>query len=165
MKISTKTGDKGETSLFGGRRVSKNSLYIAALGDLDELQAFLGACRFGVSDDLAGLVSRLQDDIYRIMSVVGFEMKWPMNISPIDEEDVRFLEDFMSRYEAVVGDLGKFIRPGSTEEAARFNIARTVCRRAERSLVAISGVPEEVLRYLNRLSDLLFVVGFGLEKL
>ncbi len=165
MKISTKTGDAGETSLFGGRRVSKNSLYMAALGDLDELQAVLAACRFGVDEDLISLVARLQDDIYRIMSVVGFEMKWPGNIRPIDENDVQYLEDFMARYEDIAGDLSKFIRPGTTEEAARFNIARTVCRRAERSLVALEEVPEGVLKYVNRLSDLLFVVGFSLEKI
>lgn len=173
MKITTKTGDKGMTGLFGGRRVVKSSPYIELLGQLDELQAMIGWCRHGedegeVPEKVKMVLDRLQDDIYRMMSIVGFEMKCPTNIREIDESDVEFLEAEMEKYQEVVGDLGKFIRPGSSETAARLNIARSVCRRVERIFVTIMEqellIPEKILKYLNRLSDLLFVIGYSFEK-
>lgn len=174
MKISTKTGDKGETSLFGGRRVSKSSPVMGVLGELDELHSFLGWCKFGPEKErraeVEGVLVRMQDDIYRMMAIIGFEMKVPGNIEAISESDVLFLEETMSKYEEIVGGLDKFVRPGGTEAAARFHIARTVCRRAERNVVAFNEgadvkIPEEICKYLNRLSDLLFVVGYSFERL
>lgn len=169
MKITTKTGDKGETSLFGGRRVSKASDFIELVGQLDELQAYVGWCRCGLTD--GGLLSRIQDDLYRMMSVVGFEMKCPANIKPIGEEDVGFLEKYVEKMQVTVGDLSKFIRPGGNEAAARLHIARTVCRRVEREFVRALGkggsegaVSGEILKYLNRLSDVLFIMAYSYEK-
>jgi len=168
MKITTKTGDRGETSLFGGRRVSKSSDFICLIGELDELQAVTGWARCGLSGEMALATDRIQDDLYRIMSVVGFEMKCPGNIRPIDDNDVEFLEKEMKKYEKAVGDLSKFIRPGTTEAAARLQIARTVCRRVERGMVGVDGesvkVPAEIIKYLNRLSDLLFVMAYSQER-
>ncbi|MEK7673129.1 MAG: cob(I)yrinic acid a,c-diamide adenosyltransferase [Patescibacteria group bacterium] len=175
MKITTKTGDKGETSLFGGKRVSKASFFIGAVGELDELQALIGWCRVCVGEGNEGeVLARVIDDIYRMMSVVGFEMKCPANIRQIDEEDVEFLEKEMAKFEEIVGGLSKFIRPGITEKAARLHIARTVCRRVERGFVegmkAGAGKMDEemdckmILKYLNRLSDLLFVLAYSFEK-
>ncbi len=189
MKITTKTGDKGETSLFGGRRVSKSCDFIVLVGELDELQAVVGwaAVRAGGGEQncvhnaeeevnlqinrvgFRDVMERVVDDIYRMMSVVGFEMKCPGNIKPIGEEDVEFLEKEMAKYEEVVGDLNKFVRPGGSEISARLHIARTVCRRVERGMVGMTGgnVPEiagEMLKYLNRLSDLLFVMAIGVNK-
>lgn len=189
MKITTKTGDMGQTSLFGGRRVSKSCGIIELVGELDELQAVVGWCKVeaemgmrnsgrvnGTNLQNGGLSSRkvspvklfdkIQNDIYRIMSVVGFGMKCPKNIKPIGEKDVEFLEKEMEKYEQVAGDLNKFVRPGGSEISARLNIARTVCRRVERRVVAgmIEGIVDEsqvageILKYLNRLSDLLFVI-------
>lgn len=205
MKITTKTGDKGETSLFGGRRVSKASVFIELVGGLDELQAVVGWCRCGVEDgglrglaencpancmtklesglgdELVELLGRVQDDLYRMMSVVGFEMKCPGNIRAIGEEDVAVLEKYVEAAQAKLGDLSKFIRPGTTEMAARLHIARTVCRRVEREFVRKGcfamraeggdggrGRGEmglrPMLKYLNRLSDVLFVMAYGEEK-
>ncbi len=198
MKITTKMGDKGETSLFGhppqagagGRRVSKASRIIDVIGELDELQAVVGWCRVGAKA-VAGadkvsppcpplawvtLFDRVVDDIYRMMSIVGFEFKCPKNIKPIGEQDVEFLEKEMSKYEKIVGDLNKFVRPGGSEISARLHIARTVCRRVERGMVglienlgngkgkgpACGGL---VLKYLNRLSDLLFVMTVTADQL
>lgn len=168
MKITTKTGDKGETSLFGGRRVSKAAGIIVLVGELDELQAVVGWCRVEAGERV-GALERVVDDLYRIMSVVGFEFKCPGNIRAIDESDVEFLEKEMGKYEKEVGDLAKFVRPGGASElAARLHIARTVCRRVERGMVEItSGMGEErstmekILKYLNRLSDFLFVLAQG----
>lgn len=167
MKITTKTGDKGETGMFGGKRVSKGSDYMEALGTLDELHSFLGFVKFAIPeekrDEYASVLNRIQNDLYRIMSIVGFEMKAPKSIVEIDESDVEFLEEEMKVYEKEIADLGKFIRTGTSEAAARLNIARSVCRRAERVLVRIDcdGV---ILKYINRLSDLLFVFGYSLEN-
>lgn len=173
MKITTKTGDKGKTSLFGGRRVSKASCFIELVGELDELQAVIGWCKveagaMGIKE-LGVCLAHIEDDLYRMMSIVGFEFKCPGNIGPIVEEDVEFLEKEMSKYEEAVGNPRSFVRPGDSEISARLHIARTVCRRAERMIVET--VPVNVnenanfhLKYLNRLSDLLFVLACRFEK-
>jgi cob(I)alamin adenosyltransferase len=161
MKITTKKGDKGETGLFDGKRVSKGANVIDVLGELDELQSFLGLCRNIKNADVE-LIEHLQDYVYRIMSIIGYQGKCPPSCKEIGREDVEFLEVSMDKYD--VGDLKEFVRPGSDESNARFNVARSVCRRAERSVVkfheAGGAIPEMILVYLNRLSDLLFVMGF-----
>lgn len=168
MKITTKTGDKGETSLFGGKRVSKASSFIELVGELDELQALVGWCRVSMKGEDALAMDKVQDDLYRMMSVVGFEFKCPSNIKMIEESDVAFLEKEMGKYEEEMDEVKKFVRPGGSELGARLHIARTVCRRVERGIVEMSeGVSEEgkdvagaILKYLNRLSDFLFVLAY-----
>ncbi|MBL4694624.1 cob(I)yrinic acid a,c-diamide adenosyltransferase [Candidatus Gracilibacteria bacterium] len=151
MKISTKTGDKGETSLFGGRRVPKSDSLIEIVGELDEFQSFIGWAMCECDDEI---LRRIQDDIYRLMSYFGFEMKWPGNIVAVGAEDVGFLE---SEIEAREGEMSEFVRPGGSEAAARLHVCRTVCRRVERRVVEV-GCEAEVLKYINRLSDLLFLI-------
>ena len=159
MKITTKTGDNGDTSLFGGRRVSKASDFINLVGELDELQSFVGWAKVEAIG-YEKILERVQDDIYRMMSVVGFEMKCPANIKEIEAADVEFLEaEIEGRQEEVKG-LNEFIRPGGTEAAARLHIARTVCRRVERKMVEIK-IEGEILKYMNRLSDLLFILAYS----
>jgi len=160
MKITTKTGDKGETSLFGGRRVSKASVFIELVGELDELQSVVGWACLECSMYYMEILERAQDDIYRMMSVVGFEMKCPGNIKAIDVEDVGFLESEIEKRQDSVADIKAFIRPGGSEAAARLHIARTVCRRVERRMV-VAEVEGEMLKYLNRLSDLLFILAYS----
>ncbi|MBI2634924.1 cob(I)yrinic acid a,c-diamide adenosyltransferase [Candidatus Peregrinibacteria bacterium] len=174
MKITTKTGDRGQTSLFGGRRVGKDHKFVELVGELDELQSFVGWCRCAVEQESKNLLDRIQDDLYRMMSIVGFEMKCPKNIEPLGENDVKFLEKAGEKYGASVEDLRKFIRPGTIEMAARLHIARTVCRRVERRFVAgnigsadaasdTSITAKIFIKYLNRLSDLLFVLACACE--
>ncbi len=168
MKITTKTGDKGETSLFGGRRVSKASSFIELVGELDELQALVGWCRVSMKGEDSLAMDKVQDDLYRMMSVVGFEFKCPSNIKMIDESDVEFLEREMGKYEEEMDKVKEFVRPGGSELATRLHIARTVCRRVERGLVEMSGAMNDegkevagtILKYLNRLSDFLFVLAY-----
>lgn len=163
MKITTKTGDKGETNLFGGRRVSKASGFIEMVGGLDELQAVVGWCRVSMNGEDALAMDRIQDDLYRMMSVVGFEFKCPGNIRAIDESDVEFLEKEMGKHEEEMDKVTAFVRPGGSELAARLHIARTVCRRVERIFVnfeKVEKVPEIIIKYLNRLSDFLFVLAY-----
>lgn len=168
--ITTKTGDSGKTSLFGGERVSKASSFIELLGEIDELQAAVGLVKAvgkssGKADDLYELLERIQNDLYRMMGVVGFKGKCPSSIKNITEDDVDFLEVTMKKYEDEYKDLMKFILPGTTEIAARLNMARAICRRAERRMVACENMDGgEMLKYLNRLSDLLFVLGYVSEK-
>ncbi|MFH1284943.1 MAG: cob(I)yrinic acid a,c-diamide adenosyltransferase [Candidatus Peregrinibacteria bacterium] len=178
MKITTKTGDGGETGLYRGKRVSKGSDVIGFLGEVDELQAFLGWCRFvgGLEDgaEACEIIDRVQNDLYRIMAAVGGSDA-AGRAAAISEGDISKLEEDISKYENFIGDDGKFIKPGQTEEGTRFHIARTVCRRAERSAVKYfggvvgGGAGKEqatvILKYLNRLSDLLFVLGCRFEKL
>lgn len=195
MKISTKNGDKGMTSLYSGKRVLKNSPVIEALGALDELQSFIGFCRFviGFKDGKAvcGILDKIQDDIYKIMAIVGGEEKEknsPLVVTNYREKftlkselrnnnqisqppDVEFLEKEIEKYERRFGNIRKFVKPGMNEAGARFHIARTVCRRAERRVVAYfaekemekKGGEEYILKYLNRLSDLLFLMACKFE--
>lgn len=156
--------------------MSKSDTIIDLLGELDELQSFVGWCRCAISDsEICKVLDRVQDDIYRMMSIVGFEMKCPGNIVMISDDDVEFLEGKMEKFKDGLGDLGKFIRPGTSEEAARFHIVRCVCRRVERKMAGLSRGEDEdgagtmagdvriLLKYLNRLSDLMFVLGYGFE--
>lgn len=161
MNISTKTGDKGETGLFNGKRVSKADDLIDLLGELDELQVCVGLAKHGEDGvKFAEVLDRVQDDIYRAMGTVGGAKG-----SEIKEDDVSFLEGEMKKHEEAIGGLNKFIRPGTTERAARIHLARAVCRRAERNFVACKAVEDQwVLKYLNRLSDLLFVLAYVEEK-
>lgn len=190
MKITTKTGDDGFTSLFGGKRVSKASCFIEAVGELDELNSFLGWVKAagGADGKLVGLIDKIQDDLYRMMAVIGSGLKCPKNVAEISETDVEFLEKEILKRQGSVKKLRKFIRPGGGELSSRLHIARSVCRRAERGLVRMKGelLPEkeagldeknkadakpaggagltESLKYLNRLSDLLFILACSLKK-
>lgn len=168
MKITTKTGDDGSSALFSGKRLLKNSKVFDVLGNLDELNSFLGFVKveFKKINNLEKIIltERLQDDVYRIMSIVGFEMKAPKEIKMINEEDVMFLEDEMEKFKSITQGLSKFVKPGESEISARLHLCRSVCRRAERSFVDYSENFESdsvILKYLNRLSDLLFVLSLA----
>ena len=164
MTLYTKTGDSGETALFDGTRVSKSEGRVAAYGDVDELNATLGlALAAGVDDDLSALLGHIQRDLF----AVGARLADPrdriaerVEKADLAESSVRRLEDAIDRYDAEVPPLRRFLLPGGSQTASAFHLARAVCRRAERSIVAlgVQRTPPEVLRYINRLSDLLFVL-------
>jgi cob(I)alamin adenosyltransferase len=165
-KIYTRTGDDGTTGLIGGRRVSKDDLRIEAYGCVDELNSILGLalCQTmpsGVSD----LLRRVQDDLF----TVGAQLATPggaadsarPGFAALTAGAVAFLEKGIDRFEAELPPLRQFILPGGTMPAAWLHLARTVARRTERSCVSLSHadtVAPEVLSYINRLSDLLFVL-------
>lgn len=161
MKLYTKTGDSGKTSLFGGTRVSKSSLRIAAYGTVDELNCAVGACRsLGPGGGLDGFMERVQSDLFRVGAelAVGGDSR-PAGLVPVGEPDVLVLEAEIDRLEAGLEPLKHFILPGGTPAAAAAHLARSVCRRAERIVVELSErekVRKEVVVYLNRLSDALF---------
>lgn len=167
MKITTKTGDKGETRLYGGKKVHKSSVFIDVLGNLDELHSYLGWAKLAVSKDVLPVLSRVQADIYRMMAIVGYEMKCPKTINEITKKDTEFLEKSAEKYAEGIEKLNKFIEPGSTEASARLHIARVVARKTERRILAnykIVKIPEEMGKYLNRLSDFLFALAFHFEE-
>ncbi|HJK95298.1 MAG TPA: cob(I)yrinic acid a,c-diamide adenosyltransferase [Polyangiaceae bacterium LLY-WYZ-15_(1-7)] len=164
MKIYTKTGDEGRTGLFGGERVSKTSARVWAYGEVDELNSALGLVRSQLdSDELDTLLSAIQCELFDIgaelASTPGRREKGSMPL--IDEPAVTRLEEAIDRHQESLPPLETFILPGGTPAAAHLHLARTVCRRAERRVVALTtedAVRPILLRYLNRLSDLLFVL-------
>jgi len=161
MKLYTKGGDGGETDLRGGRRVSKNDVRIAAYGDLDELNAAIGMAvavlnEPGTLDPLRS-VQNLLFDLGAALAADAIHADDPV-VSP---DDVTRIEAWIDGAAAATPALKTFILPGGTEAAARLHVARTVCRRAERTLVTLAEVtptPPHAIEFLNRLSDLLFAL-------
>jgi len=164
MKIYTKTGDAGETGLFGGARVSKASLRVASYGEVDELNSTVGWARVAVSDPaIDALLNQIQNDLFEVGAELGStaERKQKSAMPLIEEAQVEALERAIDKYEEGPPALTSFVLPGGSEGAARFHVARCVCRRAERSLVELGAhedVRGELIRYINRLSDLLFTL-------
>lgn len=164
FKIYTKTGDKGETSLIGGGRVPKYHRRIETYGTLDELNSFIGLLRDQMEwADLGDILFRIQDRIFVLESLLATEPGKTINRSlpDIEEEDIQLLEGEIDRMNAVLPELRNFIIPGGHPLISLSHICRTICRRAERSVIKLS-VKEEVsgiiIRYLNRLSDYFFVL-------
>jgi cob(I)alamin adenosyltransferase len=166
VKIYTKTGDAGETGLFGGDRVPKHHRRVAAYGDVDELNAAIGLARALAPEEFAGeLLERVQRELF----TVGAELATPdpaklaraLPGRPIGPPEIAALEGAIDVHEAVLDPLRTFILPGGTPKAAALHLARTVCRRAERAVVSLSGettLNPSLVPFLNRLSDLLFVL-------
>ena len=163
MKIYTKTGDGGETSLFGGTRVSKDDARIEAYGCVDELNSCLGSVRsVQPSGELEGILLEVQNDLF----VLGADLATPhgkpnASVPRVGVSDADRLEHHIDRLEESLEPLKTFILPGGGPVAAQLHQARTVCRRAERLVVKLSknqSIGDAPLIYLNRLSDLLFVM-------
>ena len=163
MKIYTKTGDKGDTSLFGGQRVPKDALRIEAYGTVDELNSVLGICRAENNDaEINSVLAQVQEQLFEL----GADLATPRsvaakNVRRIGQKDAHHLEKIIDSLEVHLKPLKHFILPGGTPVAARIHFARTVCRRAERHVVRLSrneDISEDIIIYLNRLSDLLFVL-------
>ncbi len=164
MKIYTKTGDQGQTGLFGGARVSKAHARVDAYGDVDELNCALGAVRAQVGDGRAdALLLAIQSELFALGAELARDpsKQTDLGIALIDEHDVQRLEAAIDELERDLPPLKTFILPGGNAEAALLHLARATCRRAERKLVRLAETETmraELLRYVNRLSDLLFVM-------
>lgn len=169
MKIYTKTGDKGKTSLCDGEKVSKSSLRVAAYGDIDELSSAIGfAITMNRSRNLKKMLEEVQCDLFVIASHVASCKKESHDVLPqFTLDKVTKLEKFIDDLTEKLPKLTRFIIPGGTKGAAAIHMARTTCRRAERTCVKLSEeqyLYEPVLPYLNRLSDLLFVMARAANK-
>ena len=176
MKIYTKTGDKGETSLYGGTRVSKAAARVESYGTLDELNAFIGLAKAEISDEkVLNQLQKIQFDLF----TVGSEAATPTDKLilangknrldlMISEEEISELEHWMDDLDAELEPLQFFILPSGGKAAASVHVCRTVCRRAERAMVHLNETEEvrpELIKYLNRLSDYLFILARYISKI
>ncbi|WP_114781461.1 cob(I)yrinic acid a,c-diamide adenosyltransferase [Botryobacter ruber] len=163
MKIYTKTGDKGTTSLIGGTRVAKSHLRIESYGTVDELNAYVGLVRDQeVNKVRADFLKEIQDRLFTIGSSLASDPeKSKMKIPDLHEEDVVLLEQEIDKMTAEVPPLRAFVLPGGHQSVSFCHVARCVCRRAERLVIRLqeeSFVDELIIKYLNRLSDYLFAL-------
>ena len=176
FKIYTKTGDKGETSLYGGTRVSKAAARVESYGTLDELNAFIGLAKAEISDEkVLNQLQKIQFDLF----TVGSEAATPTDKLilangknrldlMISEEEISELEHWMDDLDAELEPLQFFILPSGGKAAASVHVCRTVCRRAERAMVYLNETEEvrpELIKYLNRLSDYLFILARFISKI
>lgn len=169
FKIYTKTGDKGETALFGGRRVPKSDLRVDAYGTVDELNSFLGLLSDSTDhQQVRGILAQIQDRLFTVGAHLASDPAKHPPTPDLFQADVDLLEQEMDAMEAHLAPLKHFILPGGHPTVSICHVCRTVCRRAERLTVALeqSGEPVEalVLQYLNRLSDYFFILARFLAK-
>ncbi len=162
MKIYTKHGDGGDTGLYGGTRVSKASTRVCAYGEVDELNSVIGMARAHGADVADhGLLERIQSELFDLGAELAARPGKDTGVPAIDDEQIHALEAAIDAAEAELEPLAAFVLPGGSVAAAHLHHARTVCRRAERSIVGL-GLDEPVrgaiVRYVNRLSDLFFVL-------
>jgi cob(I)alamin adenosyltransferase len=162
FKIYTKTGDKGETSLFGGARLPKSHLRIEAYGTVDELNSYIGLVRDCLTEESTRIfLKNIQDRLFDVGSNLAVDPAKKMQVPEIQSIDIEVLEQAMDKMDESLAPLKNFILPGGHTTVSFCHIARTVCRRAERNVVALSmhdEVDEVLIQYLNRLSDYLFIL-------
>jgi len=161
VKIYTRTGDAGETGLFDGTRVSKADARVATYGDVDELNAWLGLARVTLDAPIAGMLEQIQRDLFALgarLADPSHKIAGRVTKAAITPDDSSRLEGWIDTLETDLPPLRRFILPGGSRGGAALHVSRTVCRRAERAMVALGDVDPELLVYVNRLSDLLFVM-------
>ncbi|MGD9722459.1 MAG: cob(I)yrinic acid a,c-diamide adenosyltransferase [Pirellulales bacterium] len=170
MKIYTKTGDSGDTGLFGGPRTSKDSPRIEAYGTVDELNSVLGVARAqGLDAAIDALVRKIQNELFSIGAQLATPDPAAHGTALVGPAHITALERAIDEHEEGLAPLKTFVMPGGTPAAAYLHLARTVCRRAERRLVTLLRTSDEpispdILIYLNRLSDLLFVLARSVNR-
>lgn len=170
MKIYTRTGDNGETGLFDGRRVSKSDLRVDAYGEIDELNAAIGVVLAGgVDAEISAMLQAIQRDLFAVggrLADPGRRVAERVQKMVVGGTEVRRLEQWIDRLEAELPPLRRFILPGGSPPGAALHLARTICRRAERRVVALGPdeVDAELLAYVNRLSDFLFVAARAVNR-
>jgi ATP:cob(I)alamin adenosyltransferase len=164
MSISTKTGDKGETSLWTGERVKKNSLRVEAYGTVDELNAHMAEAKHLVkSEKLKKIIIEIQDDLFRVAGSLASIGEYAYPVTPAD---VDRMTDYVHTFENEVPLTG-FVISGNTIQSAKLDICRTIARRAERRILSLDEkekVSEPVKKYMNRLSDLIYIMARFEEK-
>lgn len=163
MKIYTKTGDTGTTSLFGGKRILKSDLRIDTYGTVDELNSWIGVLRDqSVNQNRSPILIEIQDRLFTIGSILATEPgNTKVKIPALTETDITFLEKEIDAMDAILPPMKFFVLPGGHQAVSFGHVTRTVCRRAERLVIALNQtdpISELVIKYLNRLSDYLFVL-------
>lgn len=168
VKIYTRTGDAGDTGLFDGTRVAKSDPRVSTYGDVDELNAWLGLAGAALGDEqhageprLSTILEQMQRDLFALGSRLAdpsHRIAGRVTKAAVSAADVSRLEAWIDQLEEGLPPLRRFILPGGSNPGAALHVARTVCRRAERAMVALGGLEPELLTYINRASDLLFVM-------
>ncbi len=169
MKVYTKTGDKGTTSLVGGKRVAKNNERLDAYGTVDELNAYIGLIRDVIKDEnVFDQLVEIQNNLFNLGAELASDDDFDLSKIPnTKEHNIVWLEQRIDEFDAELPPIQSFVLPGGHTTVSYCHIARTICRRAERLAVAVSEhsrVPSLSIRYLNRLSDYLFVLSRKLSK-
>ena len=176
MKIYTKTGDTGTTALFGGTRVKKYNLRIESYGTVDELNSYIGLIKDQeISENTKESLLKIQNELFTLGAMLATPPekeilksgKERLNIPKIDEDSILFLENEIDKMDAVLPQMTHFILPGGHQAVSFCHVARCVCRRAERLSVELNDqetINNDIIKYLNRLSDYLFVLARKLSK-
>ena len=168
MKIYTKTGDKGQTSLYDGSRIDKDSIRVDSYGTIDELNSYIGLCMHYVSEDIKKELFDIQRDLFYIGAELATKNTDKLK-KVVIEEDIIKLEHIIDKYMGKSKGLDSFIIPGTSLASAHLHIARTICRRAERIIISLNKVENInplLIKYINRLSDTLYAIArYSEEKL
>ncbi len=161
MKIYTRGGDKGQTSLYSGQRLAKDDPRIEALGSLDELVAALGIAKAEISDnEVVRQIQQVQTALYLVMAEVASTEA----VDRLQGEATPALEAWIDEYQQQLPPLRDFLIPGASKPSAALHHARTICRRAERRVIAVGLISERILAYLNRLADFIFVLARWVDR-
>lgn len=167
MNIYTKTGDKGTTSLFDNKRVQKDHIRVESYGTIDELVSFLGLTKnYMDNKEIYILIEEVQNKLFTVASNLATEDKSKVKYN-IVEEDIKYLEENIDRFMNKIGNPTGFIVPGSGKKSGFLHVSRTICRRAERRIITLSSQDEVdplVIKYVNRLSDLLYAIARYFEE-
>ncbi|KJF26791.1 cob(I)yrinic acid a,c-diamide adenosyltransferase [Clostridium aceticum] len=167
MKVYTKTGDHGETSLYDGKRVKKDDIRVESYGTIDELSTVLGFARNYIEDEkIIEIIYRVQRELFDVAGQLATsnDSKFPQKIQ---DHHISFLESIIDDYSAKIENINAFIIPGTGKASASLHMARTVCRRAERRILTLStqaAVDPLLIKYINRLSDVIYIIARYLEK-
>lgn len=169
MKIYTKKGDKGETSLIGGKRVKKSHARLHAYGTIDELNSYVGLLRDSIEDKkIRKELIEIQDRLFTLGSLLAATPDSKMNLPSLNESDIKNLETSIDKMNEELPEMRSFVLPGGHQTVSICHITRTICRRAERWAIALNEdelIDELIPAYLNRLSDYFFVLARYLSKI
>ncbi len=160
MQIYTKTGDKGQTSLYDGTRIDKDSIRVESYGTIDELNSYIGLCMHYVNEEDAKVLFNIQRDLFYIGAELATKNTDKLK-KVIKEDDILNLENIIDKYMGNTDGIDSFIIPGTSLASAHIHIARTICRRAERIIISLSKVEPVnnlLIKYINRLSDVLYSI-------
>lgn len=166
MKIYTKTGDKGQTSLFDGTRVDKDNIRVESYGNLDELNSYIGLCTNYAIDDDKSILRNIQIQLFAVSAELATK-DYDKYENRVTEKDVLQLEDIIDSYIEKIDKMDAFIVPGTSLISANLHIARTICRKAERRILTLSKIEPVnpfLLKYINRLSDVIYAIARYNEK-
>lgn len=160
MKIYTKTGDKGQTSLYDGTRIDKDNIRVESYGTIDELNSYIGLCMHYINEDEKKVLFNIQRDLFYIGAELATKNTEKLN-KVVTDNDIKNLENIIDKYMGEAKGLDSFIIPGTSLASANLHIARTICRRAERIIISLSKIEKVnpmIIKYINRLSDVLYAI-------